>query len=77
MTFKVLTDETHNLLFCCNPCSTEEAKTINLPIDSLCGVLYPFIKYITVRDEESESYISIDDKPPLVSREYRDNENMT
>ena len=39
--------------------------------------MYPFIKPLPVRDKQSDSFTSIDYETPLVSRDDKDNENMT
>ena len=66
---KVLTDTTHDFLFCSNLWSAEESKASNICLAYLCRDLYHFTKPLQVRDKQSESFISIDYKPPLLSRE--------
>ena len=63
---KVLTDATHDFLFCSNLQSTEEPKSSNLSLEYICRDIYLFIKPLQVRDKQSESFISIDYKPPIL-----------
>ena len=64
-----LTYATHTFLFHYIPLYTGEPTASNPCLGSLCEELYPFIKPLPVRDKKSESFISIDYNPPLVSRE--------
>ena len=65
-TSKVLTDSSKDLNFCYKPCSTEKPKASNIRLESICGELYPFMKHLPVRDEQSDSFPIIDYKPLLV-----------
>ena len=69
MNFKTLNDATNYFLFHYNLFSTEKSTASNIHLECLCGELYPFIKPIPVRDKQSESFLSIDYKLPLDSRE--------
>ena len=64
-TSKVLTNSTQYLLFCYNLCSTDEPKASNICLEYICGELYPFIKNLLVRDEQTDSCTIIGYKPPL------------
>ena len=52
-TSKFLTNSTKYFLFYDNLCYTEEPKASNIFLGYLCGELYPFIKNLSVRDEQS------------------------
>ena len=77
MPLKALTDSTQNFLLLSNLRSNEEPTASNICLEYLCGYLYPFIKPISVRDKQSDSCLSIYYKPPLFSREDKENENLT
>ena len=64
-TSKVLTNSTQDLLFCYNPFSTDEPKASNIWLEYLCGGIWPFIKNLPVRDEQTDSCTIIGYKPPL------------
>ena len=72
MTFKALTDDALNFFFRSNLHSTEETMKSNICLEYIYGELYPFTKPLPVRYKQSESFISIDYKPPHVLRDNKD-----
>ena len=71
MTFKVLTDDNQNILFCSKLLSTEEPMESNLCLDPLCGEPYPFVK--SRPDSYKQNVSHIDDS----SREEEEYNNLT
>ena len=63
MTFKVMTDDTQNIIFRYNLSSANEPMESNICLGPLCGEPYPLIKFNPERDKQSMSWVDNYSKP--------------
>ena len=57
MTFKLFADDTQNIIFWYNVCSSEEPMKYNPCLEPHCGGAYPFVKSRPKRDNQSVSLL--------------------